>query len=101
VLVYAARGDLLSPIIFYFHGIVPTWVRKELPELIFVPTRVRYDKQLKLTATHILPTNATHFRFAGGTAGSVKSLTPCYKQRQKRVATVDVQSVSRIFPNIP
>jgi hypothetical protein len=29
VLVPAARGDRLSPIRFYFHGIISTWVRKE------------------------------------------------------------------------
>jgi hypothetical protein len=65
MLVYAARGDLLSPIRFYLHGIVPKWVRKELPELrfrthvgsvptwvrkscrnyVFVPMWVRYDKK--------------------------------------------------------
>jgi hypothetical protein len=45
VLVYAARGDLLAPIRFYFYDIVPTWVRKELLEHLFVPTWVRYDKE--------------------------------------------------------
>jgi hypothetical protein len=44
VLVYAADGDLLSPIRFYSHDIVPTWVRKELTEL-FAPTWVRYDQK--------------------------------------------------------
>jgi hypothetical protein len=63
VLVYAACGALLTPIRFCFHGIAPTWVRKE-PEQIFVHTWVRYDKK-NLTATHILPTNPTHFLFAG------------------------------------
>jgi hypothetical protein len=43
VLVDAARGDLLSPICSYFHGIVPTWVKGVAGTTI--RNRVGYDNQ--------------------------------------------------------
>jgi hypothetical protein len=46
-LVYAARGDPISPLHVYVHVIVPTWVQNgvSVTTVLFVPTWVRYDKQ--------------------------------------------------------
>jgi hypothetical protein len=62
---YAARDDLWSPIRFYFHVIVPTWVRREVAGTTFRTHVGTIWRAMKLTATYILPTNTTLFRFAG------------------------------------